>query len=40
VADGYDVVPVRDSKVPQGPAVMFPAEPWGAFIESVKVGYR
>ncbi|MGP2436783.1 DUF397 domain-containing protein [Streptomyces sp. JW3] len=41
VADGHGgVVPVRDSKVSHGPAVVFPAEPWGAFIESVKGGYR
>ncbi|MEU4653684.1 DUF397 domain-containing protein [Streptomyces sp. NPDC023723] len=40
VADGYDVVPVRDSKVPHGPAVLIPAAPWAVFVESVKGGYR
>ncbi|MFJ8505934.1 DUF397 domain-containing protein [Streptomyces avermitilis] len=36
VADGYPgLVPVRDSKVPQGPALVFGAEPWAAFVGNV-----
>ncbi|MCH0562091.1 MULTISPECIES: DUF397 domain-containing protein [unclassified Streptomyces] len=27
---------VRDSKVPQGPTLSFPAEAWNAFVASVK----
>ncbi|MGV9270838.1 DUF397 domain-containing protein [Kitasatospora sp. NPDC003701] len=39
VADGYErVVPVRDSKDPQGPALVFPAEAWRAFIAGVQSG--
>ncbi|NBE50330.1 DUF397 domain-containing protein [Streptomyces boluensis] len=34
VADGYPgVVPVRDSKVPGGPALLIPAGAWAAFVE-------
>ncbi|MFI0218523.1 DUF397 domain-containing protein [Streptomyces lydicus] len=37
VLDGYPVgVPVRDSKDPHGPAVVFPASAWRAFIGAVK----
>nr|WSX78877.1 DUF397 domain-containing protein [Streptomyces sp. NBC_00899] len=36
VADGFDVVPVRDSKDPQGPALVFPAAAWAAFLADVK----
>ncbi|MBW1601901.1 DUF397 domain-containing protein [Streptomyces sp. JJ66] len=37
VADGYaDVMPVRDSKNPCGPAVVFPRVAWAAFIDSVR----
>jgi hypothetical protein len=36
VADGYDVVPVRDSKVPDGPAVLFSVPEWRAFISAVR----
>ncbi|UKY50166.1 DUF397 domain-containing protein [Streptomyces inhibens] len=32
------LVPVRDSKTPHGPAIVFPATPWSAFIEGVKDG--
>jgi hypothetical protein len=33
VADNFSgVVPVRDSKNPQGPALLFPAEVWSAFV--------
>lgn len=39
VADGVPgVVPVRDSKDPQGPALLFPAEAWAGFIRGVKAG--
>ncbi|GAA2597733.1 DUF397 domain-containing protein [Streptomyces tubercidicus] len=30
------VVPVRDSKDPHGPALVFPAEGWNTFIGAVK----
>ncbi|MFD8966355.1 DUF397 domain-containing protein [Streptomyces sp. NPDC059568] len=30
------VVPVRDSKTPQGPALIIPAGPWTTFITSLK----
>lgn len=37
VAPGFDgVVPVRDSKDPQGPALVFPAVAWAAFVADVK----
>jgi hypothetical protein len=37
VADNIPgVVPVRDSKDPHGPALLFPAQAWAAFIEDVK----
>jgi hypothetical protein len=39
VADGVPgAVPVRDSKDPQGPALLFPADAWVAFIAEVKAG--
>ncbi|WP_405751924.1 DUF397 domain-containing protein [Streptomyces sp. NBC_01411] len=38
VADGYDNIPVRDSKNPHGPALAFPAEGWTAFVSAVKNG--
>jgi hypothetical protein len=39
VADGIpSVVPVRDSKAPQGPALLFPATAWSSFVTSVKTG--
>ncbi|MFI0709816.1 DUF397 domain-containing protein [Streptomyces inhibens] len=39
VADDFPgVVPVRDSKAPQGPALVIQATPWSAFIEGVKDG--
>jgi len=41
VADGFtEVVPVRDSKVPHGPAVCFGAGSWGVFIGGLKAGSR
>ncbi|WP_310713578.1 DUF397 domain-containing protein [Streptomyces lydicus] len=37
VLDGHPAgVPVRDSKDPHGPAVVFPAGAWRAFIGAVK----
>ncbi|MCF6523091.1 DUF397 domain-containing protein [Streptomyces sp. JJ36] len=39
VADGHPgAVPVRDSKVPQGPALVFPAGGWAAFVTAVRSG--
>lgn len=32
------LVPVRDSKDPSGPALLFPATNWTAFISAVKQG--
>ncbi|MET8603087.1 DUF397 domain-containing protein [Streptomyces rubiginosohelvolus] len=37
VADGFPgVVPVRDSKRPEGPAVVFGASAWAAFVQDVR----
>ena len=37
VCDGFaDVFAVRDSKDPQGPALVFPTESWTAFVSVVK----
>ncbi|MEU7556717.1 DUF397 domain-containing protein [Streptomyces eurythermus] len=37
VADGYPgVVPVRDSKVPAGSALIFGTSSWSAFVHGVK----
>ena len=37
VADGFPgVVPVRDSKVPEGAALVIPSPSWSAFVEAVK----
>ncbi|TVL89392.1 DUF397 domain-containing protein [Streptomyces sp. SAJ15] len=39
VADNFPgVVPVRDSKNPEGPSLLFPETAWGAFIKGVKAG--
>ncbi|GAA2270836.1 DUF397 domain-containing protein [Kitasatospora cystarginea] len=39
VADGISgVVPVRDSKDPHGPALLFPADAWSAFVAGIKAG--
>jgi hypothetical protein len=32
------VVPVRDSKDPSGPALVFPAEAFAAFVDAIKAG--
>lgn len=40
VADDFPgTVPVRDSKDPQGPALVFPATAWSAFITAVKADH-
>ncbi|MFS7874537.1 MULTISPECIES: DUF397 domain-containing protein [Streptomyces] len=37
MADGIPgVVPVRDSKRPDGPALVFPAGSWATFIDELK----
>ncbi|PCG81432.1 DUF397 domain-containing protein [Streptomyces sp. WZ.A104] len=38
VAYGHATVPVRDSKVPAGPALAFSARGWSAFVTAVKHG--
>ncbi|MFI1305863.1 DUF397 domain-containing protein [Streptomyces sioyaensis] len=39
VSDNHPgVVPVRDSKSPHGPALVFPAAGWSAFVDAVKGG--
>ncbi|MFI6770095.1 DUF397 domain-containing protein [Streptomyces sp. NPDC050355] len=32
------VVPVRDSKAPHGPRLVFPASSWSSFVDDVKTG--
>ncbi|MGW4228081.1 DUF397 domain-containing protein [Streptomyces sp. NPDC004980] len=39
VSDGHsDGIPVRDSKAPHGPALVFPAAGWSLFVAAVKGG--
>ncbi|MGR8008701.1 DUF397 domain-containing protein [Streptomyces hypolithicus] len=39
VSDGFiDVVPVRDSKSPNGPVLTFAASGWTSFVSAVKDG--
>ncbi|MBP0449911.1 DUF397 domain-containing protein [Kitasatospora sp. RG8] len=39
VAPGFpDLVPVRDSKDPDGPTLVFPAASWQAFVAGVQAG--
>ena len=39
VVDGFtDAVPVRDSKNPTRPALVFPAEAWQAFVTATATG--
>ncbi|MFE7590336.1 DUF397 domain-containing protein [Kitasatospora sp. NPDC057512] len=39
VADGFTgTVPVRDSKDPDGPALVFQAAAWSAFVTALKAG--
>ncbi|WP_030812581.1 DUF397 domain-containing protein [Streptomyces sp. NRRL S-337] len=34
----HGLIPVRDSKNPDGPALLFPATDWATFISAVKQG--
>ncbi|MFF0291698.1 DUF397 domain-containing protein [Streptomyces sp. NPDC005262] len=37
IADGRpDIIPVRDSKVPDGPALVFRAAAWSSFVADLK----
>ncbi|MFB7124257.1 DUF397 domain-containing protein [Kitasatospora sp. NPDC056273] len=37
MAPGFPgLVPVRDSKDPHGPALLFPAAAWGSFITAIR----
>ncbi|MEU9245248.1 DUF397 domain-containing protein [Streptomyces sp. NPDC048385] len=39
VLDNHPIgVPVRDSKVPEGPALVFPSAGWTSFVTAVKDG--
>ncbi|SEE60009.1 protein of unknown function [Streptomyces sp. 2112.3] len=39
VSDDFPaLVPVRDSKAPQGPALLFEASAWSSFVAAVKSG--
>ncbi|ARF56275.1 DUF397 domain-containing protein [Streptomyces gilvosporeus] len=39
VLDGHPSgIPVRDSKIPHGPALVLPAHSWSSFITAVKSG--
>ncbi|WP_431043678.1 DUF397 domain-containing protein [Streptomyces sp. P1-3] len=39
VADGFPgVTPIRDSKDPHGPALLFSADGWSSFVSAVKRG--
>ncbi|MEW5653932.1 DUF397 domain-containing protein [Streptomyces cinereoruber] len=38
VADRLPRVPVRDSKVPDGPALVFGGDAWASFVDGVKRG--
>ncbi|WP_316529608.1 DUF397 domain-containing protein [Kitasatospora brasiliensis] len=33
-----DIIPVRDSKDPGGPALAFPTHAWAAFVTAIKTG--
>ncbi|MES4904895.1 MULTISPECIES: DUF397 domain-containing protein [unclassified Streptomyces] len=35
-ADSVGILAVRDSKDPQGPTLVFPAESWAGFVSAVK----
>ncbi|MFB9516192.1 DUF397 domain-containing protein [Streptomyces purpureus] len=39
VADNLPLVPVRDSKNPAGPALIFESAAWGAFVTAVGRGF-
>jgi hypothetical protein len=32
----HALVPVRDSKTPQGPALLFPAKSWSSFVTAIR----
>ncbi|MFD4534712.1 DUF397 domain-containing protein [Kitasatospora sp. NPDC058397] len=36
--DFPNLAPVRDSKNPEGPALVFPADAWSSFIAAVQAG--
>ncbi|MEU8917071.1 DUF397 domain-containing protein [Streptomyces sp. SID8375] len=36
VDDLPGIIPVRDSKDPHGPAIVFPANAWSSFVSAVK----
>lgn len=39
MAPGFPgLVPVRDSKDPEGPALVFPAPAWQSFVAAVRAG--
>ncbi|MER7705050.1 DUF397 domain-containing protein [Kitasatospora sp. NPDC097605] len=39
VADGHPgLMPVRDSKDPDGPALLFPSASWQSFVTAVRAG--
>ncbi|MFJ6011667.1 DUF397 domain-containing protein [Streptomyces sp. NPDC092952] len=38
VSDGHASIPVRDSKNPTGPAILFPARGWSEFVAAVRNG--
>ncbi|OIJ97760.1 DUF397 domain-containing protein [Streptomyces sp. MUSC 14] len=39
VADGFiGIVPVRDSKTPEAPCLVFEADAWTSFMRTVKAG--
>ncbi|MER6499497.1 DUF397 domain-containing protein [Streptomyces sp. NPDC001455] len=41
MADGFPgIVPVRDSKTADGPALTFPAHSWTSFITELKKDHR
>ncbi|WP_413809145.1 DUF397 domain-containing protein [Streptomyces sp. OE57] len=40
VSDMARVVPVRDSKYPDGPVLVFAATSWAAFIRELKTNHR
>ncbi|MEE1796893.1 DUF397 domain-containing protein [Streptomyces sp. BE308] len=39
VADGHATIPVRDSKTPTGPAVVFSVDGWSTFLAALKNGH-
>ncbi|MGW0854362.1 DUF397 domain-containing protein [Streptomyces sp. NPDC002690] len=39
VATGHPAIPVRDSKAPNGPALVFSPAGWSSFVAAVKSGH-